>query len=390
MTFSDPSLLWALAALAIPLAIHLLGRRRTRCAVLPTARFAEAAHQEARGRLRLKRAALLGLRLAAIALLLLALAGPQLVRDAAPGAASASPAPAQPSEKQARDSTAAEPRAIRILIVDAAEEKDARLRSADLVAAALGGETDVGKTIARRRASEVDRPAFDAADVVFWVGSQAASRAAGIEAFSERAGLVWMPADLRPPDPDLAGILAVRQEGPQADPDGYTIDPAAYASDLVQAFEAGTSGDLAAPVFRKRLRLDAAEAGAIRFHDGAPAIVDRRRDKGRVVAMAAGPGPAWGDLARRAEFVVLMHSLAEALAPDNAAWVPLDPEGLDGQGARPAPSATPARRTTTAGPKEASPTFIDLSAWFVLALAAALAAETVLSASRSSARRALT
>jgi hypothetical protein len=246
------------------------------------------------------------------------------------------------------------------------------------VAAALGGETDVGKTIARRRASEVDRPAFDAADVVFWVGSQAAPRAAGIEAFSERAGLVWMPADPRPPDADLAGILAVRPEGPQADPDGYTIDPAAYASDLVQAFEAGTSGDLAAPVFRKRLRLDAAEAGAIRFHDGAPAIVDRRRDKGRVVAMAAGPSPAWGDLAGRAEFVVLMHSLAEALAPGDDAWV---------QSIRPTPSPPPARRATTVEPKEASPTFIDLSAWFVLALAAALAAETVLAASHSSARK---
>ena len=35
----------------------------------------------------------------------------------------------------------------------------------------------------------------------------------------------------------------------------------------------------------------------------------------RVVTLAVGPAPAWGDLASRAEFVVLVNSLAEALGP---------------------------------------------------------------------------
>jgi len=78
MTFAHPSLLLGLAALAIPLAIHFLSRRRARKVFLPTARFAEGAHQAMRGRQRLKQLALLALRTAAVALLVLAVAGPRL------------------------------------------------------------------------------------------------------------------------------------------------------------------------------------------------------------------------------------------------------------------------------------------------------------------------
>lgn len=87
MTFGDRSVLVGLVALAIPLAIHLLGRRRARRVPLPTVRFADGAHQATRGRLWLKRAALLGCRLAVIALLVLALAQPQTggARESGPG-----------------------------------------------------------------------------------------------------------------------------------------------------------------------------------------------------------------------------------------------------------------------------------------------------------------
>ena len=78
MTFANRAILVGLLALGIPLAIHLLGRRRARKVVLPTARFAEGAHASSRGRLWLKRVALLALRLAIVALLVLALAGPRI------------------------------------------------------------------------------------------------------------------------------------------------------------------------------------------------------------------------------------------------------------------------------------------------------------------------
>ena len=508
MTFADRSILTALVALAIPLAIHLLGRRRARKIVLPTTRFAEGAHHAARGVLWLKRAALLASRLAAVALLVLALAGPQLggppaaggpclvcldtspsmrVREtegrsrldaararlleivsALPGDAPATllvpggsaggdtaaqvcetlrgPTPAgwaeeplhrmigraaamiakaggtaganvviatdatpwalrdlgpgrfkdlgadvtilaagapvrntwlglpetrvadspqgrslgvtvaarrgepqeqfavflrldgraethaalvRPGSTTARFSlpvsgdgpwqgrvwtaddalpedstryfTAAARVPIRVLVVDAAGEKDARLRSADLVAAAFAGDAAVAKTVTRLPAAKVNGDALAAADVVFWVGPSGPGDAAAVEAL---ARYVWIPSA---PDSPVQGVEEVAE--------GVTIDPAGYTSDLVAAFEGGTSGDLGAPVLRRRLVLKENGAVALRFRDGAPAALVRVRPNGRAVSLAFGPAPFWGDLAGKAEFVVLVHSLAEALAP---------------------------------------------------------------------------
>jgi hypothetical protein len=78
MDFTNRSILVALVALAIPLVIHLLGHRQAKRMALPTVRFAEGAHHARRGRLWLKRLALLAMRLAVVALLVLALAGPRL------------------------------------------------------------------------------------------------------------------------------------------------------------------------------------------------------------------------------------------------------------------------------------------------------------------------
>jgi hypothetical protein len=389
MTFAQPSILVALAALAIPLAIHSLGRRRARRVILPTARFAEGAHQEARGRLWLKKLTLLGLRLAAVAFLVLALAGPQIARGTPEPAVS----PAAPAPKEAPPSPPAPPTAdaVRILVVDAADETGARLRSADLVAAAFAGESGGQKIAARRRAAQVDRAALDAADVVFWVGPQAPPAAGLLEAFLARGALVWIPADSRPPESGLAQPLALKAGEAQSNPDGFTIDPAGYVSDLLGAFEGGTSGDLGAPVFRRRLALDGAGASAISFRDGRPAIVDRRFGQGRGIALAAGPGPEWGDLAGRAEFVVLMHSLAEALAPvqGGPGNAPAPSTAWHG----PAPSLDPvsadslAHGHPTAPAHATPPSHIDLSSWFILALAVALAAEGFVAALQCSARK---
>ncbi len=216
--------------------------------------------------------------------------------------------------------TASAPQAVHVLIVDAAKEPDARVRSADLVAAVFAGETDAPKHVTRRAVGEVKRTDTASADVVVWVGS--AGPPAGMSPSARRAAFVWIPADPEPPPPALAEAVGLTGAEVEATPDGATIDPAGYTSDLLAAFEGGTSGDLAAAVFRRRLRwagpgtrAGGSPAVAARFRDGAPAILDRRDAQGRVVGLTVGPAPAWGDLASRPEWVVLAHSLVEALAP---------------------------------------------------------------------------
>jgi len=212
--------------------------------------------------------------------------------------------------------TAAAGRPIRVLVVDAAEEKAARVRSADLVAATFGGDTAVPKIVTQCKAAEATAKLLEAADVVFWVGGQMPPSVAALEAFAARHGLVWIPADVSGvASTALEKALRLTTSSIYPVAGGATLESGGYASDLLAAFEGGTSGDLGAPIIARRLGLDAAGPGDLRFRDGAVAITDRRTAGGRIVAMAFGPAPAWGDLAGRAEFVVLMHSLAEALAP---------------------------------------------------------------------------
>ena len=220
--------------------------------------------------------------------------------------------------------TAAAPQAAGVLVVDAADEPEARVRSADLVEAAFAGEADAPKHVTRRPVGEVRRRDLAPADLVFWVGSRPAAED-GLLA-GPRPPLVWVPAEAAPPTPPLAAALGLAFGEAETVPDGATIDPAGYTSDLLAAFEGGTSGDLSAAVFRHRLRWDEASAPrgeraagrrtvAARFRDGAPAILARRVGGAETVALAVGPAPRWGDLASRPEWVVLAHSLVEALAP---------------------------------------------------------------------------
>ena len=366
MTFNDTTILAALAALAIPLAIHLRGRRRARKVMLPTMRLAGEAHAAARGRTWLVRASLLAARLAAVALLVLALAGPHWApREHAggrtPEGTSAAPRPAVYSRGAEHDPA-------RVLVVDAAGPETARIRSADLVAATFAAGAGQAPKVSRSTAADAGAAALEAADVVFWVGPQAPPDTAALAAWLSRGGaVVWVPSDAaQPPDEALAAALDAGQAAVQDVADGATLDPAGYTSDLVAAFEGGTSGDLGAPVFRRRLVFANAPA-ALRFRDGPAAIAETRIGNGRALLLAAGPAPAWGDLASRAEFVVLTHSLAEALKQCGVQSAEC--------------------RVTTARAADAVP-FTSNSAlrtphsslWFVLAWAAALAAESWLAA----------
>jgi hypothetical protein len=401
MTFIDRTILVALVAMAIPLALHFMGRRRARVVVLPTARFAEGAHAESRGRLRLRRLLLMATRMAVIACLVLALAGPQWggtegagAQASAPRAPSVSPgvssqegtsAPAGDTRELAPTARTTEP--IKVLVIDAANEKGLRVRSADLVAAALSGDTLRPKKV-WRRAVDTGKTTDDAVyrgdvDVVFWVGPHAVGNEQKSLSFIGVAReIVWVPADPVPPDPELASYVGNIMGEVVDVPSGVTIDPEGYTSDLLAAFEAGTSGDLGAPVFRRRIELKGTPV--LRFRDGRPAAVEREiaiqgtSQKDRVVALAVGPSPVWGDLGSRQEFVVLMNSLAEALAP-HAVRAPGVSPGISPL----KESSTPAEDNPvpTTGARTAQTPY-DLTLCFVLAMALALVAESLLASAR--------
>jgi len=414
MTFTDRTILAALVALAIPVLVHLWGRRRARRMVLPTVRFAEAAHQASRAATWLRRAALLALRLAAVALLVLALAGPRIEGDqnAATEGATGCSQPV-PSEGQARlDKQAVAPRTdriaapIRVLIVDA-EEAGEGVNSADLVAATFTGDTNIPKQVTRTKSDEIEVQDLAAANVIFWVGARPqefSPLCKFLEDYLVSGGrAVFIPGSApRSPKREIYGPPVTMGES-----DGMTIDPDGYTSDLLAAFEGGTSGDLAAPVFRRFLNLHAKEnlvthrvvsedngvtqvktlrpeeRSVVQFHGGATAIADYLIGRGRVVALAFGPDPYWGDLAGRPEFVVLMQSLAEALGPKLAPKPYLAPGEYTGGTSTEAEISHEPPPVYSRGANDsrgANKAGTDLTLWFILALAVVLAAESLLAA----------
>jgi len=204
----------------------------------------------------------------------------------------------------------------RVLIVDAAKAEKGPIRSADFLVAAFAGEdASQAKRATRRAAGKVAEEALKAADVAFWIGSDAGPSGEALERWLLAGGaVIWMPADAGPPPVDLGRLLGA-EFGPAEDlPSGGTLDPGGYTSRLVGAFEGGSGGDLRRPVFKRRLQVRPGVAATeVAFMDGQPAAVSIAKGNGRAVALAFGPGRDWGDLATRPEFVVLAHSLAEGV-----------------------------------------------------------------------------
>jgi len=216
--------------------------------------------------------------------------------------------------------TAVAPVAARVLVVNGAEGAEKVPAAVHIAAAFAGQDPLVPKEARKVDAGRVEAKDLAASDVVFWVGSQSAGCAALVKAYVEGGGAaVWIPAGASGPGAELAGLAGAEIGDAEAAGDGVTLDPGGYASDLLGAFEGGTAADIAKPVFRSRLVLAAREGiPAVRFADGRPAIVSRVLGRGRVVAFGVGPGEEWGDLGARPEFVVLMHSLVEVLAPSGS------------------------------------------------------------------------
>src|SRR3989442_11076656 len=83
MSFLNPILLAGLVAVAIPILIHLLNRRRVQRVVWAAMRFVQASVEKTRKRSRLEDMILLTLRCLLLALLALALARPAILNNAA-------------------------------------------------------------------------------------------------------------------------------------------------------------------------------------------------------------------------------------------------------------------------------------------------------------------
>jgi hypothetical protein len=81
MTFLNATLIFGLAATAVPIVLHLLARREPRKVVFPSVRFLTKRFESNRSRLQVRRWWLLALRIAALAALALALARPAIHRS---------------------------------------------------------------------------------------------------------------------------------------------------------------------------------------------------------------------------------------------------------------------------------------------------------------------
>ena len=78
MTFLNATLLFGLAATAIPVVLHLIARQEPRKVVFPSVQFLTKRFESNRSRLRVRRWWLLALRILAVGLLAIALARPAI------------------------------------------------------------------------------------------------------------------------------------------------------------------------------------------------------------------------------------------------------------------------------------------------------------------------
>ena len=78
MTFLNATLLFAVAAIAVPVVLHLISKREPKRVVFPSVRFLTKTFESSRAKLRVRRWWLLALRMAALAALALALARPAI------------------------------------------------------------------------------------------------------------------------------------------------------------------------------------------------------------------------------------------------------------------------------------------------------------------------
>lgn len=131
---------------------------------------------------------------------------------------------------------------------------------------------------------------------------------------------------------DGGGLLAVLGEQSRAPSSGAEFLPAAvgpisgapgeprrlgfvdYDHAVFEAFQGARSGDFSRAGFFRARRLEPTDGRVLaRFDDGAPALVEGRRGKGRVLMWATGMDRLWNDLPLHPVYLPFVHRLAQHL-----------------------------------------------------------------------------
>lgn len=141
-------------------------------------------------------------------------------------------------------------------------------------------------------------------------------------------GLMVVPGERGASPGDLAGDLLPATFGAPADrreSRGGTLGFVDYDHPVLELFSAPRSGDLTAPRFYRTrpIREPAAEGAAIlaRFDDGAPALVERRVGRGRVLLWGATLDTHWTDLPLQPVYLPLVRRMATHTADHRPAPV---------------------------------------------------------------------
>ena len=105
---------------------------------------------------------------------------------------------------------------------------------------------------------------------------------------------------------------------PAAPPRGVNLAVTRYQHPLLEVFADGANGDLGAPLFIRYNRFEGLGSGArvvIPFSDGAPALIEQARGRGRVLFFASTAGDEWTDFPLfSAPYVVFLHRMVEYLS----------------------------------------------------------------------------
>ena len=134
------------------------------------------------------------------------------------------------------------------------------------------------------------------------------------------AGLLVVAGDVRGDRPPAEWLPALPVRlGPVVDRTrdaGGSVAQVDYGHPAFEQFSAPRSGDFStAHVFRYRaLRETGASAVVARFDDGAPAVVEHRLGRGKVVFWASSIDEYWTDLPLQPVFLPFVHELARHLA----------------------------------------------------------------------------
>jgi hypothetical protein len=275
-----PAWLWALAALAVPLVLHLLKRRATAPREFPPAVLLEPGAERAARARRLRELLLLAARMALLAALVLTFARPRLLLPPAEG----QPAADRPA----------------LALVAVIDDSPSSSRPAD--PAAPSGPTRLDRALAEARAALAALGPGSEAAAVF-----ASGRSLGPAAAADLAAKLAGPAGGAAALADMGRALAAAPEFLGA------MEPLAPAALILSDGEAGALPAGAAERLARRARLAGVDLGAAGVGDDW-AVLGARLDRTRLVAgepaallarvgRAPGAAPA-GSATRRLELVL--------------------------------------------------------------------------------------